>query len=90
LHHQWRNWGRITLSPINSGALFGGAGVKRGLENFKRIQDFPFHEMKRKRRDDAVVELAVEYSVPDIAELTLSVEEWFQGERSQVLWQKDH
>jgi hypothetical protein len=78
----------ITLSPINSGALFGGAGVKRGLDTFQRIGDFPFDAMRKKRKEDAIVELAVEYSVPDISQLTLKVEEWDRGRRRKVIWRR--
>jgi hypothetical protein len=83
-----RHKDHITLSPINSGALFGGAGVKRGLNTFKPIDSFPYDEIKKRRRENAIVELAVEYSVPDISDLALSVEEWFRGRRSKVIWRR--
>lgn len=57
---------RITLAPFNTGSTLG-ARHRRGPRTFQRIEDFP---LGRRR----VVELAVDYHVPDIADFTLSVE----------------
>ncbi len=56
---------RVTLAPINTGSTLG-ARHRRGPRTFQRIEDFP---LERRR----VVELAVDYRVPDIADFTLSV-----------------
>lgn len=56
---------RITLAPINTGSTLG-ARHRRGPRTFQRIGDFP---VERRR----VVELAVDYSVPDLADFTLTV-----------------
>jgi adenylosuccinate synthase len=63
----------IWLSPINSGsALF--KPQRRGLTTFQRIPDFPFEERRLTRcLKDAVVELVVDHSVPDIADHVLAV-----------------
>jgi hypothetical protein len=57
---------RITLSPINSGSTIY-VPPKRGLGTFLTIAEYPFAERKQKAGRDAVVELTVSYSVPDIA-----------------------
>lgn len=64
---------RVTLSPINSGATFTMNPAPRGPETFRRIADHPSGK--------PIVELAVDYAVPDIAELTLSVSRWHGTER---------
>ncbi|MGA8855898.1 MAG: hypothetical protein WB643_01905 [Candidatus Bathyarchaeia archaeon] len=82
---QWHG-SRITLSSINSGATFGGAGTKRGIKTFQTIEEYPLEEMLEKKHEDAVVELAVDYAVPDIVQIAYCVEEWANGKCSRVLW----
>ncbi len=65
--------GRIWLSPINSGATLFRA-QPRGFATFQRIPDYPFGERRKGRTlDAAVVELVVDYSVPDVASHVLAV-----------------
>jgi hypothetical protein len=65
---------RVTLSPINTGSTIYNA-APRGVGTFLRIADYPFEDWGRRRgRRRAIAELAVEYSVPDIAVHTLTVE----------------
>ena len=64
---------RVTLSPINSGATFTMKPAPRALQTFRSITEHP--------PDKPVVELAVDYAVPDIAEMILSVNRWQGGER---------
>ena len=71
---------RVTLSPINSGATFPMNPAPRGLKTFKRIADH--------NSDKPVVELAVDYAVPDIQELTLSVSRWHGTEKLEVLLER--
>ncbi len=78
---------RIWLSPINSGATFRGGG-RRGRGTFKRIADYPFEEMKRKKRDDAVVEVSVDYAVKDVVDVVTKVEMWENGEPTGIIWEK--
>jgi hypothetical protein len=61
---------RITLSHINSGATRSG-DTERGSTTFRPIVTYPYRGTR-----DAVAELAVEHSVPDIEELTVRVERW--------------
>jgi hypothetical protein len=69
-----RHLDAITLSPMNSGATHPGAQYPRGVGTFKPIADYPWEERLAKNRREPVVELAVDYAVPDIADLVLNVE----------------
>jgi len=80
-HHE----NEITLSPINSGAFFGSG--ERGSFTFKKIQDYPYEERRKKNHDDAVVELAVEYAVKDMTEHVIKVEEWKGNVPLRVVWE---
>ena len=77
----------ISLSHINSGAIICG-NHRRGTGTFKRIMDYPFDEMKKKKGDEAIVELAVDYAVNDISELVIRVEEWMENKPIQLIWEK--
>lgn len=61
---------RITLSHVNSGATRSG-DAKRGSTTFRPIVSYQYRGTR-----DAVAELAVEHSIPDIEELTVRVERW--------------
>ena len=56
---------KISLSSLNSGSLYGRK--PRSLDTFKPISQYP--------RMRWVTELIVDYSIPDILELTVSVDE---------------
>ena len=57
----------IWLSPMNSGCT-KPMPHPRGDQTFLRIRDYPYAEWRRKRRrGERVVELAVDYAVPDIS-----------------------
>ncbi len=64
---------RVTLSPINSGATFAMSPAPRGPDTFRRVADHP--------EDKPIVELSVDYAVPDIADFVLSVSCWHGAER---------
>jgi len=76
----------VWLSHINSGATFGSG--RRGIDTFKRISQYPFEEMRKKRGENAVVELAVDYAVKDIGEFTIRVEDWIGQNPVRTIWQK--
>ena len=63
----------ISLSPINSGATFTMNPAPRGPETFKRIPEHP--------EGMPVVELTVDYDVPDVADFTLSMSRWRGSEK---------
>ena len=66
---------QITLSPINSGCT-KPMPQPRGRDTFQRITDYPFAFMLAKRgaRNDPIVELAVNYNVPDVADHVVRVD----------------
>jgi hypothetical protein len=59
---------RVSLSPINSGATFALGPAPRGPDTFRRITEHS--------NGKPIVELIVDYAVPDIAEFTLRVRRW--------------
>lgn len=69
---------RVTLSPINSGATFALGPAPRGPDTFRCRADHP--EAK------PVVELTVDYAIPDIVDLTTSVSRWHGEERLEEVW----
>ena len=73
-----RHSDRVSISPINSGATFTMKPAPRGPDTFKRIPDHPDSK--------PVVELTVDYAVPDIADFTLSVSRWFGAERLEEIY----
>lgn len=78
----------ITLAPINTGATLYPSAPPRGADTFQPIQRYDYPAMVRWRgRKDAVVELAVDYAVPGIAELVVRVERRYRDEVQAVLWE---
>ncbi len=69
---------RVSLSPINSGATFALGPAPRGPDTFRRIADYPGGK--------TVVELSVDYSVPDIAEFLVRVGRWWGTEELEEIW----
>ena len=63
---------KVSVSPINSGATFTMNRTPRGPNTFRRIGDHP--------RGKAVVEVTVDYGVPDARELVLSASRWHSAE----------
>jgi hypothetical protein len=65
---------RVTLSPINSGNTLYNP-PSRGQHTFRSVADYPFEERRKTRGlANAIAELAVDYSVPDLSNHTLTVE----------------
>ena len=77
----------IWLSHINSGSAIFGTG-RRGEYTFKRINQYPFEEMKKKKKEDAIVELAVDYGVEDISDYVIRVEEWIGQMPVRMIWKR--
>lgn len=82
-----RHLAHITLSPINSGSTVYNP-QPRSAQTFLPIASYPFdHWLKKRRsRTKAVVELAVDYAVPDIADLVLRVEHMQGANRLETIW----
>ncbi len=83
-----RHWEQITLSPINSGSTIYRP-VRRGTDTFLPLSAYPF-EARRKSKGlkNAAVELAVDYSVPDIAELVIRVDHMAGGRTIKKIYER--
>ena len=80
----------ISLSPINSGATVHTA-PRRGSFTFQRIDEFDFEHWRRLRsRRLAVVELAVDYAVPDLLDVLLEAELRQPNGDRVVIWSRSN
>ncbi len=70
-----RHADRITLAHFNTGVSAFGPKFMRGADTFMSIPDYPLGTIHTE-----VVEVVVDYHVPDVAEFTLAVEQW-KGDR---------
>jgi hypothetical protein len=78
----------ITLAAYNTGATVQTA-PPRGSDTFKRIEDYDFDAWRARRsRREAVVELAVDYAVPDIEHLVVRVERRREAELVSILFER--
>ncbi|HEY0438062.1 MAG TPA: hypothetical protein VGC92_15590, partial [Phenylobacterium sp.] len=75
-----------SLSPLNSGSTIFKP-QPRGTDTFKRILDYDFAAWRARRGsvENAVAELVVDYSVPDLANHVLAVHRVHRG-NSEELW----
>jgi hypothetical protein len=71
----------VTLSPINSGATFTMNPAPRGPDTFRRIADHP--------EGKPIVELSVDYAVPDVEDFVLSVGRWQGREMLDRVWVRE-
>lgn len=76
-----RHADRVTLSPINSGATFTMNPAPRGPDTFRSVEEHP--------ADRPVVELSVDYAVPDVAQLVLSVSRWRGADALERVWDRE-
>lgn len=81
-----RHRGAITLSPMNSGNT-RPYPHPRGLDTFLSIEEYPYADRKA-RRLETVVELAVDYSVPDIADHVVQVFATSCGGDRSLIWER--
>lgn len=76
---------RIRLSPINSGSTIMSA-QPRGNDTFLPILDYPYDERRKTRPvERALVELVVEYHVPDIMSHLIAAHRFSNGELVEIL-----
>ncbi|MEQ9331956.1 hypothetical protein [Thalassobaculum sp.] len=77
----------VLLSPINSGSTIMNP-QPRGKGTFMMIPDYPFAERRRTRPlENALVELTVDYSVPDAASHLLAAQR-VNGDEIKDLWRR--
>jgi hypothetical protein len=78
---------RIDLSPLNSGATIYKP-QPRGRDTFVPIADYPFAEWCKKRRaQNAVVELVVREGVRDIRDHVIAAHRIYNGEQKEI-WRR--
>jgi uncharacterized protein DUF7002 len=82
--------GTAELAPYNTGSMHVPNAPARGLDVFRRIADYPHAAWRAKRGPsaDAVVELTIPYSVPDIADFVLVAQTWEGGIPTETLFQR--
>ena len=66
-----RHHDEVTLATFNAGVTAFGPTYQRSLDTFQSIEDYFLNP-----RRAGVVELAVDYHVPDIDDFKLTVEKW--------------
>jgi len=74
---------QTTLSPINSGSTVYSP-VPRGRETFQSLSDYP-QDWWRARR---LGEVAVDFGIPNIADVATSVEEWEGSSKLRTVWRR--
>jgi hypothetical protein len=85
-----RHSDRVTLSPINSGNTLYNP-PRRGHQTFRSIAEYPFEERRKKRGlGNAVAELAVDYSVPDLEAHAITVERRRGAQILRTLYSRAH
>jgi hypothetical protein len=78
---------KIWFCPMNSGCT-KPFPHPRGKNTFLRIPDYPYAEWKgKKKRGERVVELAVDYSVPDVSKFVTRVVQMKSFSELRVLFQ---
>lgn len=83
-----RDISKLTLAPINTGATLYPTATPRGSETFIPIDDYPLTQYKRWRGSrDAIVELAADYEVQHIEDISVRVERRLRDTTVDVLWQ---
>ncbi len=74
---------QTTLSRINSGSTVY-VPVPRGRETFLPLSEYP-QDWWRARR---LGEVAVEYGIPNLADMIISVEEWEGSSKLKTVWER--
>lgn len=74
---------RTTLSRINSGSTVY-VPVSRGRETFVPLSEYP-QDWWRNRR---LGEVAVDYGIPNVADMVISVEEWEGSSKLKTVWER--
>lgn len=78
------------LAPYNTGSMHVPSAPRRGTDVFVPIDSYHYETWRAKRgkNADAVVELTVPYSVPDIEAMTSRAELWKGGEAVEVIFER--
>ncbi len=81
--------GRVQLAPYNTGSMHVPNAPKRGPSIFTDLADYPYAEWARRRgkSGEPVVELTIDYAVPDIASCVTRAETWADGMPVEILYE---
>jgi hypothetical protein len=81
--------GRVQLAPYNTGSMHVPNMPRRGPGVFTDVADYPYDEWARRRgrTGEPVVELTIDYAVPDIASYVTRAETWEEGTPMEVLYE---
>lgn len=81
---------KIQLAPYNTGSMHVPTAPRRGVDVFVDLADYPHQEWRKKRgaSHDAVVELTVPHSIPDITNFVVKVERRVGGELTEILFKR--
>lgn len=80
----------IWLCPMNSGCT-KPIPHPRGEKTFQRVEDYPYtfwKREKRRTRGERVVELAIDYAVPDVAKFVTRVSRMQGSTELNVIFEK--
>jgi hypothetical protein len=79
---------KIWLCPMNSGCTKPWPHP-RNEETFRRIKDYPYAERRRKKkRGERVVELAIDYTVPNVRDFVLRVVEMQADRVNRIIYSR--
>lgn len=80
---------KVELAPYNTGSMHVPTAPRRGSGVFVAVDDYPYEmwRAKRGKQGDAVVELTVPHSIPDVGDMTVRVERWKGGEPTELLFE---
>lgn len=80
---------RASVASINTGATLYPSAPARGRETFAAVEEFDWDAARRARgRKNAIVELTIDYAVPDITDVLVKVERRQAAEPKKVLWER--
>ena len=81
--------GRVQLAPYNTGSMQVPNMPKRGPNIFTDLAEYPYAEWARRRGQsgEPVVELTIDYAVPDISSYVTRVETWADSMPVEVLYE---
>jgi hypothetical protein len=81
---------QIQLAPYNTGSMHVPTAPQRGVNVFVDLANYPHQEWRKKRgpSQDAVVELTVPHSVPNITDFVVKVERRVSGELMELLFKR--
>jgi hypothetical protein len=80
--------GRVQLAPYNTGSMHVPNAPKRGPDVFTDLADYPYEDWARRRggSGDLIVELTIDYAVPDISSYVTRAETWADGLPTELLY----